>query len=697
MQTMKTFAKPAAVLSVIIAAFLLTALLPVNVFAGVSPELITTPEAFVKAAAKAEPGGSVLVGDIDFTPDTGIFNSSVRVSLDKNLTIQNGKKDGRAVFTGGSFILEGSKTAGRTLTCAFIGVVFDGGINGGALTDEDWQLPYNETEGVYTSNEPSKAQYAVCFRGNVNASFTDCDFNNYMHDYGGALFCRYGDYTQTLEIMEMFGDNSASLLDIRLDGCAFSGNSARYAGGAVYLEGNKQNVTFSAVNCVFNANQCGVSSFSPGGGAIYASGADVTLTGCEITGNAANRLYGGELPASDGTRGGGLLAQNASVKLTDCVVSGNRASLGGGVAVCYSNADFDGCAIFSNRAEATAADPSGGGGPWSNMSLGGGVFIDIANPYCVEFVNTEIYKNYALNGYGGVCCAYNNDYAAALPSGFGEVKLYFCTFADNVCGTLYDYEKEHFEWYEFPGETLDVPYVTSVGCVIIDERFDKELPRYETPGADNGYNYIASPKRTAQDGVTLVYPLSDSSARLSVSSAPGADWSVPDSVSGALLEGRYGGRLSGLHIGSNYSPELYEAEAGGKAAVYLIICGALLAVAAAASVILIIQKKNKALILNETHADAPAEPVPESASDAAPTVMSSEAIDELIGRCPDLASLSKREREILKMLLQGKKRETISEELFVTDSTVKAHIRHIYQKLGVSHRSELYKKLGIFQ
>ena len=59
--------------------------------------------------------------------------------------------------------------------------------------------------------------------------------------------------------------------------------------------------------------------------------------------------------------------------------------------------------------------------------------------------------------------------------------------------------------------------------------------------------------------------------------------------------------------------------------------------------------------------------------------------------CP---SLTNRELDVLRLILENKKRKEIADELFVTENTVKKHTSHIYEKLEVSDRSELLLKLG---
>ncbi|GGJ61175.1 DNA-binding CsgD family transcriptional regulator [Anoxybacillus voinovskiensis] len=54
-----------------------------------------------------------------------------------------------------------------------------------------------------------------------------------------------------------------------------------------------------------------------------------------------------------------------------------------------------------------------------------------------------------------------------------------------------------------------------------------------------------------------------------------------------------------------------------------------------------------------------------------------------------LKHLTKRELEVLKLLVQGYSNREIAENLFISIHTVKNHITNIFQKLGVSDRSQL--------
>ena len=55
--------------------------------------------------------------------------------------------------------------------------------------------------------------------------------------------------------------------------------------------------------------------------------------------------------------------------------------------------------------------------------------------------------------------------------------------------------------------------------------------------------------------------------------------------------------------------------------------------------------------------------------------------------------LSIREREILEMILAGKKRKEIADEIHLSENTVKTYTRTLYGKLNISCREELYELL----
>ena len=51
-------------------------------------------------------------------------------------------------------------------------------------------------------------------------------------------------------------------------------------------------------------------------------------------------------------------------------------------------------------------------------------------------------------------------------------------------------------------------------------------------------------------------------------------------------------------------------------------------------------------------------------------------------------SLTAREAEVLELVASGGSNREIARRLFISEPTVKVHLRHIYEKLGVRNRAE---------
>ena len=65
-------------------------------------------------------------------------------------------------------------------------------------------------------------------------------------------------------------------------------------------------------------------------------------------------------------------------------------------------------------------------------------------------------------------------------------------------------------------------------------------------------------------------------------------------------------------------------------------------------------------------------------------------------RCRELVEtyhLSPREEEVLLLLAEGKTGRVIQQELFIAEGTFKAHTRHIYEKMSINTRKELFDLL----
>ena len=73
---------------------------------------------------------------------------------------------------------------------------------------------------------------------------------------------------------------------------------------------------------------------------------------------------------------------------------------------------------------------------------------------------------------------------------------------------------------------------------------------------------------------------------------------------------------------------------------------------------------------------------------AGKTVLSPPVASRLMSRfrSPQVA-LSQREIEILELLAAGASNREISRKLFISEATVKTHLAHVYDKLGVDSRT----------
>lgn len=71
------------------------------------------------------------------------------------------------------------------------------------------------------------------------------------------------------------------------------------------------------------------------------------------------------------------------------------------------------------------------------------------------------------------------------------------------------------------------------------------------------------------------------------------------------------------------------------------------------------------------------------------SVLSSPVASRLMGRVrkPGRAALSDRELEIVVEVARGSTNRKIAERLFISEATVKTHLLHIYEKLGVGDRA----------
>ncbi len=121
-------------------------------------DLIVTRTDFLRALDNANEGEVLYVGDIDFNLEgSGAVNEFERVIISKSITVKNGKSSGKAVFTGASFDIDGSKIAGARSKVNFEGIIFD----------EDCSFNRNTANRHYGGAQPSSAHfpyYSLCIQ-----------------------------------------------------------------------------------------------------------------------------------------------------------------------------------------------------------------------------------------------------------------------------------------------------------------------------------------------------------------------------------------------------------------------------------------------------------------------------------------------------------------------------------------------------
>ncbi len=460
--------------------------------------LITTRSDFFDAISIANDGDTLLVGDIDFNLQaTGDVNEGERILIDKLITVKSGKISGKAVFSGASFVLSGTKISGLHTSFTFENIVFDEGLDTSTLTVEDWNV-------VSPSKYPAKAQYAIECRGNTKATFINCGFKNYMHTYGAAIRAYYADYSLNTEILSEHGNNVICELNLYLNNCDFDSNVALRDGGAIYIDAGLQNVNLTAINCRFNKNKSGVNEYELGGGAIYLQDAISEFVDCTFTNNQANYLYGGE--CLNDTQSGGAIycGGNGEITVQKGTFAENKASCGGAIAICNTTKAFlEECIITENNAVPVSNNSDGNKGIGSNKGLGGAIYTD--GRVSVSINNSEICCNYAENALGSIC----NRYQKGISTN-ASITLYFCTIADNRCGlarTDYlNYDEPTWIWYYYPGDVFNIPTVELFGCFIVDDMYDEDITRHELPSEENNYNYFGSMSNAQQDGYILELP-----------------------------------------------------------------------------------------------------------------------------------------------------------------------------------------------
>lgn len=98
------------------------------------------------------------------------------------------------------------------------------------------------------------------------------------------------------------------------------------------------------------------------------------------------------------------------------------------------------------------------------------------------------------------------------------------------------------------------------------------------------------------------------------------------------------------------------------------------------------------LIYTDTDVHDAADESAESSAADLQSAFSEAQIQAILASWPAVLTLSQREKEVLRFILEKRKRKDIAQVLFVTESTIKKHTGNIYKKLEVANRTELFEK-----
>ena len=66
-----------------------------------------------------------------------------------------------------------------------------------------------------------------------------------------------------------------------------------------------------------------------------------------------------------------------------------------------------------------------------------------------------------------------------------------------------------------------------------------------------------------------------------------------------------------------------------------------------------------------------------------------EKMQIIFSRLAEDKMLTAKEIEVVEKILGGKSRKEIADELHISENTVKTHLKHIYEKLGIANKQEL--------
>lgn len=242
--------------------------------------------------------------------------AAIRVEAGANLNVTGGKfLNNESIGQAGGAIYVNNGAEDVSVQNAH----FEGnacGTHGGAISAIDGNV-YDRLfvkNSTFTNNLSGKDSKANAYGGAINtygaATIEYCTFTNNHGTHGGAVSCGNGS-------------------NVTISGCQFIGNTSSQTGGAT---NGAANATIRISNSSFTGNIA-----TGNGGAV--SMAKGSITGCTFTGNNANQ--GGAINSTASIA--------ANLVVTNSSITGNTAKNGGGInAATGFNITLDGCTVTGN-------------------------------------------------------------------------------------------------------------------------------------------------------------------------------------------------------------------------------------------------------------------------------------------------------------------------------------------------------------
>lgn len=336
--------------------------------------------------------------------------------------------------------------------------------------------------------------------------------------------------------------------------------------------------------------------------------------------------------------GGGVFLGGLDVKMTNSYIVNNKTTYGGGLGVSPSQAGnknfvIENVSIKNNEAV-----------------YGGGVAAFSLYGQPITFIDCELLNNKATEG----SALYTEVYAKWLKANNGGlIQFFFSTFGLNNAS-----DNNTFRYYKADVTKGQLGTISLKGCLAIGD------DTYESKADD--YNYIATKEQALLDGVINeesisnvsngLYPLKRSKADKKVSKDIYSNWSSLLNVNQARNIGKSAKNASKTSI----------------LLLFLILVPSIIVLILIVVLIMIISR-----LKNKKKESAIIEDSPQNEKDS---------------RQKYLESLSERERKVVELIIAGKKRKEIADELNYSENTIKKDLTIIYSKLHVLDKFELILK-----